>query len=114
MSLISAIKRRFSSKDPDSVKFRREAAERIAGHRIRYVTERAEDNTDEVIGRDGSLSVRNGEFIVFSSGEIVFRCPVDDMSSSELLSKDGVILEGPDLEHGGRHRKIIVYYVYYL
>ena len=114
VGLFSELKKRFSRKDPDGVRFRREAAARIAGHRIRYVTERAEDNTDEVIGRDGSLSLRNDEFIVFSSGEIVFRCPVDDMSSSELLSKDGVILEGPDLEHGGRTRKIIVYYVYYL
>ena len=41
VGLFSEIKRRFSKKDPDGVRFRREAAARIAGHRIRYVTERA-------------------------------------------------------------------------
>ena len=92
-------------KDPDNVRFRREMAERIAGHRIRYVTERKED-VDEVIGREGSLSVRDGEFILF-------RCEVDDLRAWELLSKDGVVLTAHDLEHGGAERTIIVYYVYY-
>ena len=86
-------------KDPDNVRFRREMAERIAGHRIRYVTERKED-VDEVIGREGSLSVRDGEFIVFASSEILFRCEVDDLRAWELLSKDGVVLTAHDLEHG--------------
>ena len=113
MSLIGKLRSRFSRKDPSGVRFRREAAERIAGHRIRYVTERR-DGVDEVIGKEGSLSIRDGEFIVFASSEVVFRCPVDEMQPSELLSKDGVILTGPDLEHGGDVRTVIVYYVYYL
>ena len=29
------------------------------------------------------------------------------------LSKDGVVLTGPDLEHGGKERTVIAYYVYY-
>lgn len=99
-------------KDPSSKKFRREMAERIAGHRIRYVTERRDD-VDEVIGREGSLSVRDGEFIVFASSQVLFRCNVDELAAWELLSKDGVVLTAPDLEHGGAERTIIVYYVYY-
>lgn len=98
--------------DPDSRRFRREMAERIAGHRIRYATERR-NNVEEVIGKEGSLSVRDGEFIVFASSNVIFRCMVDDMKASELLSKDGVVLTAPDLEHGGAERTIIVYYVYY-
>ena len=35
------------------------------------------------------------------------------MQAWELLSKDGVVITAPDLEHGGRERTIIVYYVYY-
>ena len=35
------------------------------------------------------------------------------MDASELLSKDGVIITAPDLEHGGAVRTVIVYYVYY-
>ena len=114
MGLIgNAIKKLTKPKDPTSKRFRREMAEKIAGHRIRYVTERMADDVDEVIGREGSLSVRDGEFLVFASNEVLFRCLVDELQAWELLSKDGVVLTAPDLEHGGKERTIIVYYVYY-
>ena len=106
------IKRLTSSKDPDSPRYRREMAERICGKRLRYVTERR-NNVDEVIGREGNMSLHDGELIVFSSSEVVFRCPVDELQASELLSKDGVVLTGPDIEHGGDVRTVIAYYVYY-
>lgn len=106
------IKRLTAPKNPDSPRYRREMAERICGKRIRYVTERR-NNVDEVIGREGSMSLRDDELIVFSSSNVVFRCPVDDMIASELLSKDGVVLTGPDTEHGGVERTVIAYYVYY-
>ena len=99
-------------KNPDSVRFRREMAERIAGQYIKYVTERI-NNVDEVIGRRGSLAIRDDEFLVFASADILFRCKIDELRASELLSKDGVVLIGPDLEHGGEERTIIAYYVYY-
>ena len=35
------------------------------------------------------------------------------MQAWELLSKDGVVITAPDLEHGGVERTIIVFYVYY-
>lgn len=98
--------------DPSSVRYRREMAERICGHHIRYVTENR-DGVDEVIGRDGGLNVRNGELLVFASADVIFRTPVDELEAWELLSKDGVVLTGPDLEHGGVRRTIIAYYVYY-
>jgi hypothetical protein len=87
-------------------------AERIAGQYIKYVTERI-NNVDEVIGRKGSLAIRGDEFLVFASADILFRCKIDELRASELLSKDGVVLIGPDLEHGGEERTIIAYYVYY-
>ena len=64
------IKRLTSSKDPDSPRYRREMAERICGKRLRYVTERR-NNVDEVIGREGNMSLRDGELIVFSSSEVI-------------------------------------------
>lgn len=39
-------------KNPDSLKYRREMAKSIAGHSIRYVTEKR-NGVDEVIGRGG-------------------------------------------------------------
>ena len=100
------------SKNPDSKKFKREMAEQICGHHIKYVTER-KDDVDEIIGRNGGINIRDDEVIVFASADVVFRTKVDDMNASELLSKDGVIISGPDLEHDGAQRTIIVYYVYY-
>lgn len=99
-------------KNPDSIAYRREMAEKIAGHRIRYVTEKV-NGVDEVIGREGSIDLRNGEFIVFASSEVILRCDIDQLQAWELLSKDGVVVTAPDKEHGGAERTIIVYYVYY-
>ncbi len=100
------------SKNPDSKKFRREMAYAVSGQHIKYVTEK-KDNVDEVIGRNGGLNIRNDEFIVYASSDVLFRCPVDDLQIWELLSRDGVVLTGPDLEHGGVERTVIAYYVYY-
>ena len=101
-----------SKKNPDSLAYRREMAQKISGHRIRYVTEKVND-VEEVVGREGSSDVRNGEFIVFASSNVVFRCRVDDLQAWELLSKDGVVVTAPDIEHGGVERTVVIYYVYY-
>ena len=53
------------------------------------------------------------EFIVYASAKVLFRCKVDDLQIWELLSKDGVVLTGPDIESGGRERTVVAYYVYY-
>ena len=99
-------------KNPNSLAFRREMAEKIVGHHVKYVTERKND-VDEVIGREGALALSNDELIVFASQDILFRTDVATLNAAELLSKDGVIISGPDKERGGEERTIIVYYVYY-
>ncbi len=99
-------------KNPDSLKYRREMAKKIAGHSIRYVTEKR-NGVDEVIGRSGSVDIRDGEFIVFASSEVVFRCDVDELRAWELLSRDGVVVTAPDKTTGNPERTVIIYYVYY-
>lgn len=103
-------------KDENNVRFRREMAEKIVKHRLRYVSERIGE-TDTIISKGGEMHVRDGVFYVTSGIEFgsktVFSCEVDKLKSSELLSLEGAILEGPDREHGETMRKIIVYYVYY-
>ena len=98
--------------NPESPAYRRRMAEKIAGHTVRYVTERRGE-VDEVIGRRGSVDLRNDELSVFASSEVILRCDVDQLQAWELLSKDGVVVTAPDKEHGGTVRTIIVYYVYY-
>ena len=109
---MSLFKRLGKSKNPDSRKFKREMAYAVAGQHIKYVTEKR-DGVDEVIGRNGGLNIRNDEFIVYASSDVVFRCPIDELEIWELLSRDGVVLTGRDLEHGGEVRTVIAYYVYY-
>ena len=105
-------KRLTKSKNPDSKRFRRDMAYAVCGQHIKYVTEK-KDGVEEVIGRNGGLNIRNDEFIVYASADVLFRCPVDEIQLWELLSKDGVVITGPDYEHGGVERTIIAFYVYY-
>lgn len=101
-------------KDENSVAFRRQMAEHLNGRVVKYVSERdADSNTDIIIGKEGSITLYENEIIVLSSQNIVFRCNQDELKASELMSLEGVILEGPDREHGGKVRKIIAYYKYY-
>ncbi len=104
--------RKFFGRKENSRAYRREHAARLHGLVIRYVTERHGDNED-VIGRGGNLSVRNGELLVFSSGEILLRANVDELDVSELMSGDGVILTAPNLEEAGRVRTMTAHYVYH-
>ena len=87
-------------------------AKKLDGKHIKYVSERHSD-VDEIIGREGALIIKNDEFIVYASQDVLFRCRVDDLKIWELLSRDGVVLTGPDLEHGGVERTVIAFYVYY-
>lgn len=105
----------FSKKKKEGSRaFRREMAKKLDGRAVKYVTEREEDGSESVIGREGALIIRDGDMIVFSSADIVMRCPIDEMDAAELLSLEGVIISGPDTEHGGELRSVIAYYTYYL
>ena len=99
-------------KSTDSKQYRRNKAASLHGQAIRYVTEMRNGNED-VVGKGGNLSVRNGELLVFSSSEIIMRAEVDRLDISELMSGDGVIITGENIEEGGKLRKLTVHYVYH-
>ena len=103
----------FKRKSTDGRAYKREQAERLAGMLIKYVTERDENCVDNVIGHGGNISVRNGELMVFSSSDIIFRADVDELTISYLMSGDGVILGGPNKADGGREHTIIAHFVYH-
>lgn len=87
-------------------------AEKVAGKHIKYATERVGDQ-DIVIGKEGSLCIRGDDLLVYASMDVLFRCPIAELSISELMSLDGVILTGPDTAHDRAERSIIAYYLYY-
>ncbi len=108
-------KRFFKPKNENSPAFRVEMAKRLAGKAIKYCVERnSEDGMDTVIGHAGSLSIKDDEFIVLSSADIVFRCKIKELQAWELMSNDGAMLTAPDITKGGIERTIIVYYTYYI
>ncbi len=102
----------FSKKNPSSLAYKRNMAQMISNKRIKYVGEKV-NGVEEVIGKGGSISIRDDEILVFASSDVLLRAKIADMNASELLSKDGVIISAPDLERGGEIRTIVVYYVYY-
>ena len=105
-------KKMFKSKNPDSKRFKWDMARQIANHHVRYVTEKR-NGVDEVIGREGALNIKDDELLVFASADVLMRCKIEELQAWELLSRDGVVITAPDLEHGGIERTVIVYYVYY-
>lgn len=107
-----AWKRLTKSKNPESPRYRRDMAERINGLHVKYVTERHGD-VEDVIGRNGGVNIKDNELIIFASSDVVFRAEIDKLSIWELLSHDGAVLTGPDLEHEGTERTVIIHYTYY-
>ena len=103
----------FKRKTPEEkLSFQLAMAEKMIRNRLRYATERDGD-TDSVIGKNGGFNVRDGQLIVSADNRVIFRCNIEEMSVSELMSLEGVIITAPDIESGGKVRTIICYYVYY-
>lgn len=99
-------------KKPGSYAYRLEKAKELHGKAIKYVTERRVDNED-VIGRGGAMAIHGDNFIVDSSGERLFVCNIAELDTAMLMSGDGVVISGPNLLEDGKHREIIVHFVYY-
>ena len=98
-------------KNPNSKQYRWEMAKQMSNHHIRYVTEKI-NGVDEVIGRNGGLNIRDDELLVFASADVVFRCAEEDVRCAELLSRDGVVVQGVNT-HTGAEDTVVAYYVYY-
>lgn len=99
-------------KAPNGATAKRSRAMELHGQAIKYVTERVDEN-DNVVGRGGSISVRNGELLLFSSNKILLRADIASLDASYLLSGDGVVLTAPNLEEEGKERRYVAYFVYY-
>ena len=85
-------------------------AKKLDKRSIKYCSERGEDGSEVIIGKNGMINLRDGELILLSSDKVVFRGRIGEFSASELMSLEGVILEGPNLEENGRFRRVVAYY----
>ena len=103
----------FSKKKPeDKPAFKRKMAERVCNAKLRYVTEWI-DGKENVICHGGMANIRDNVLIISAQDKDIFRCKINDMKASNLMSLDGTIIEANDLAHDNKYRKITVFYVYY-
>lgn len=83
---------------------------------IRYVARRQikpDGSTEEVVlGKGGRISCRNGVLMVDTGQGEVFRCPAEEASWAELLSRDGAVIKGVNA-HTGEEDTVVAYYVYF-
>ena len=111
MSIFSKL---FGKKNDEySPKFRIEMAKRLDRKSIKYVTERDEDGTETILGKQGCIYTSGELLRVVSTDGKIFEGRIVDLLMSELMSGDGVIIQGADLMHDGRERKLVAYYTYY-
>jgi hypothetical protein len=99
--------------DEYSPKFRIEMAKRLDRKFIKYVTEREEDGSETILGKEGCIYTCGELLRVVSTSGKVFEGRIVDLLMSELMSGDGVIIHGPDLMNDGKVRKLVAYYTYY-
>lgn len=95
-----------------SLKYKEWMAAHLDGLSLKCVSERI-DGVEEIIGRSGAVAVRDGELILYSSMDVVFRCRVCDMDAWELMSLDGAVITAPDIEHGEVVRTVTAHYTYW-
>ncbi len=89
---------------------------RLCEKPIKYVARRvlrADGTTEEIVlGKGGRLSHGNGFFMVDTGAGEVFRSAEDAVRCAELLSRDGVVVQGVNT-HTEAEDTVVAYYVYY-
>lgn len=113
MNIFQKLVSLFKKENETSPAFRRKMAEKIDGRHIKYVTKRV-DGTEEVIGREGHVNILpcGDEIGVVCGIDTKFRGKIDETSIWELLSLEGAVITGVNLETG-EELSITAYYKYY-
>lgn len=103
----------FSSKGRAEKKAQQELLARVDGKLIKYATRRDPETGGEIVlGKEGRICVGKTELTLMCDGKEVFRCALDGVRLGELMSRDGVTIEGIDTASGLTH-KAVAYYQYY-
>ena len=109
---MSLFKKLFSKKSDKAGAGHKEQVLSLHGADIKYVTEYINGN-DNVVGRGGKITVKDGVLLIDSSGERLFKCEVKNVGINFLMSGDGVIISGANDLEGGNARVLTVHFVYY-
>ena len=92
-----------------------EKLRKLHGREVRYASRRDSSTyTEMVIGKNGIIDVKNDLFSLIFNNKIVFSSHINDLSGSDLMSLDGIILTRINYDSGiGLEDKIVVYYKYH-
>ena len=85
-------------------------AEKFNNLVVESVTERI-DNEEILIGKSGSISVKDKTFIVCCEGKVVFHGRADEINVAELMSRNGIIISGYD-DQENRERTVVAHFSY--
>lgn len=108
---MSIFSRLFRKENIASKRYRLEYARKLDGKLLRYVTERLESG-EVVVGKDGHITVKEDVLRIYCGAEPVFSCGCEELLAAELMSHDGVMVEGLD-GVSGCQRKLVAHYKYY-
>lgn len=109
--MIDKLKNLFAPKASKERKAKLELAKKLDGKSLRCVSERI-NGIEEIVARDGAILVKDGKLIVYGGSDIVFRGDILSLNAGELLSLEGVVIDGTD-EISGISRSIVAYYKYW-
>ncbi len=91
--------------DPDSVAVIRQ----ISSVGFSLVTEIEEDGTERILGKSGCVNFTADDYVtVISNGSETFRCTINSLRASLLMSGNGARIEGLD-DDGNKHKIIAVF-----
>lgn len=90
---------------------RENIVQKLDGQRLQYVTERAEGE-EIVLGKGGYANIKGEELIVCCGDNQQFKFRLDGVTASELLSRNGIILQGFDTV-SQKDRTLVAYFVYH-
>ena len=76
--------------------------EKMHGRSIRYAAKRFLDENgnpqERVLGKNGAVNTIDNRIVVMCNGKDVFRCDAQTASISELMSLNGIVIEGINSE----------------
>ena len=91
--------------DPDSIWVIRE----ISSKRFAIVTELNDKGDEKVIAKSGCVNFTADDYVtIISDGSETFRCTVESVRASLLMSGNGVRIEGYD-DEGKKHKVIGIF-----
>ena len=89
---------------------------KMHGRSIRYAAKRFVNENgnpqERVLGKNGAINTVENRLVIMCDGKDVFRCDAETVSVSELMSLNGVVIQGVNTETG-KQETVVAYFTGY-